>query len=95
MVSRCLSAAGIRFLSRPVPAGEIPPPSRSAYQGLRALDPDGVATFHMRQIRPGWVPPIPRGSGVHTTGKVPPVDACRFSAASPAPRSCNHRRGSP
>ncbi len=24
-------------------------------------DPDGVSMFHTREIRPGWVPPMPRG----------------------------------
>jgi hypothetical protein len=24
-------------------------------------DPDGVSTFHMRKLRPGWAPPMPRG----------------------------------
>ncbi len=31
-------------------------------------DPDGVATFRMRKLRPGWVPPRPRDGGVPTTG---------------------------
>jgi len=25
-------------------------------------DPGGVATFHTRELRPGWVPPIPRAA---------------------------------
>src|SRR5450755_3883027 len=24
-------------------------------------DPDGVTAFHTHELRPGWVPPIPRG----------------------------------
>ena len=39
----------------------IPPSSRSAYQAHTGLDHIGVVTFHMRQIRPGWVPSGPRG----------------------------------
>ena len=82
------------LLGSSCPAGEVPPSSQSAYQYPSLdLDPDEVSTFHMRQIRPGRVPPIPRGGGVHTTGQVPPVDACRFSAASPAPRYCQPSPG--
>jgi hypothetical protein len=46
----------------------------------------GVPTFHMHEIRPGWVPPTPRDGGVPAAGQMPPTAACRFSAASPAPR---------
>ena len=54
----------------------------------RSPDPDGVSTFRTRETRPGWVPPLPRGGGVHPAGQMPPAGACRFSAASPAPRYC-------
>lgn len=30
---------------------------------------------------------MPQGGGVHATGQAPPAAACRFSTASPAPRS--------
>lgn len=39
----------------------VPPSLRSAYQTMLRLDLIGVVTFHMRQIRPGWVPSVPRG----------------------------------
>jgi len=40
----------------------VQPSSRSAHQ-TNILRPDlhGVVTFHMRQIRPGWMPSEPRG----------------------------------
>lgn len=56
-------------------------------------DLDGVATFRMRETRPGWVPPMPRGGGVPAAGQVPPAAACRFPAASPTPRYCHHHPG--
>ena len=39
----------------------VGPSSRSAYQATIGPDPDGVSMFHTREIRPGWVPPMPRG----------------------------------
>ena len=72
------------------------PPSRSAYQASSRLDPIGVVTFRMRQIRPGWVPSEPRGrwcaparpnpSGRH----LPP---CNGRPLSPA--GASHRAGVP
>ena len=59
-VSRCLSATGIRFSGRPAPAGEFGLPHGRPTRQTR-LDPDGVVTFRTRQIRPGWVPSVPRG----------------------------------
>jgi hypothetical protein len=61
------------------------PSLRSADQAL-GLDPNGVATFNTDQMRPGRVLPLPRGGGVLPTDTSPPVGACRFTAASPAPR---------
>jgi hypothetical protein len=54
-----LSAAGIRFL------GVLFPPPDSAFLtvGLppqKCDGPDGVTTFHTHEIRPGWVPALPR-----------------------------------
>jgi hypothetical protein len=60
---------------------------RSADQAPGAdLDPNGVATFDTDQMRPGRVLPLPRGGGVLPTDTSPSVGACRFAAASPAPR---------
>jgi hypothetical protein len=61
VVSRCVSAAGVRFLVI------LFPPRSWAFLavGLPARqhepDPDGVSTFRTRELRPGWVPSIPRG----------------------------------
>ena len=38
----------------------VGPSLRSAYRH-QGPDPDGVTTFHTHELRPGWVPPIPRG----------------------------------
>ena len=58
LVSRCLSAAGIRFSVIRCPPGDwafltVGLPDKP--------DPDGVTTFHTHELRPGWVPPVPRG----------------------------------
>jgi len=38
------------------------PSLRSAYRSLLpGPDPDGVATFRAHELRPGWVPSLPRG----------------------------------
>ena len=88
-VSRCLSAAGVRFLGHPVPAGELGLP-HGRPTGACAPDPNGVSTFHTSEIRPGWVPPIPRGRRCPPDWRsISPTGACRFSTASPAPR-CNN-----
>jgi len=40
----------------------IGPSSRSAYRPTEhEPDPDGVSTFRTHELRPGWVPSIPRG----------------------------------
>jgi hypothetical protein len=60
-VSCRLSATGIRFLVI------LCPPGIWAFLavGLPVLlpgpDPDGVATFRAHELRPGWVPSLPRG----------------------------------
>ena len=51
MLSCCLSAAGIRFLSILSRPG-IPPPSRSAYHAATCgADPDEVSMFRTRETR--------------------------------------------
>jgi len=60
----------------PLPFGGQPSllEASCAHWGLRpslrlayclSADPIGVATFHTREMPPGWVPPLPRGIGVH------------------------------
>ena len=94
-VSRCLSAAGIRFSGHPVARWGIQPSSRSAYRAQRRPDPVGVATFRTRKMRPDWVPPRPRDGGAHPAASTPSAGACRFSTASPPhPATTSHLRGS-
>jgi hypothetical protein len=65
--------AAIRFLGHPVPAGEFRVPHGLPTSTAMVPDPDGVSTFRMDEIRPGWVPSLPRGHGAHTTGKPRPA----------------------
>ena len=60
MVSRCLSATGIRFSVILFPPGSwalltvgLPDPT--------GPDPDGVSPFRTPEQRPGWAPSVPRG----------------------------------
>jgi hypothetical protein len=62
-VSCCLSAAGVRFLGRPASARELGLPYGRLTR--HCLDPGGVVTFYTIEIRPGRVPPIPRGRRCH------------------------------
>ena len=59
MVSRCLSATGIRFSVILYPPRELGPP-HGRLTGRRP-DPDGVSAFRTHELRPGWAPSIPRG----------------------------------
>ena len=61
-VSRCLSAAGIRFLGHPAPAGEFGlPHGRPTETPACARTPTGFPRSTRSEIRPGWVPSVPRG----------------------------------
>jgi hypothetical protein len=87
LVSCRLSPAGIRFLDI------LFPPENSALLtvGLPTRHQDGpdsvgVPMFRTHELRPGWVPPVPRGGGVLPTGAASPIGACRFPTASPIPR---------
>ncbi len=46
-------------------------------------DPVGVTTFHTHELRPGWVPPLPRGRRCSPSRVTSSTGACRFTAASP------------
>jgi hypothetical protein len=86
-VSCWLSPTGIRLLDIPIP----PKVSASLTVGLPArnqarLDFVGVAVFHTREIRPGWVPSLLRGGGVIPATVTSMTGACRFATASPLPR---------
>lgn len=58
--SRCLSAAGVRFSGRPASARELGLPHGRLTRSNNYLDPIGVVTFCMSEIRPGRVPSGPR-----------------------------------
>jgi hypothetical protein len=68
-----------------------PPSSRTALerQHLAALpDPDGVSTFRMRELRPGWAPPQPRGQRCsHGRRRSPRPPLAVPPRPGPAPRS--------
>ena len=72
------------------------PSSRSAYRAPPwCPDPDGVSTFRTCEIRPGWVPPRPRGRRCSprpdaVPGRRPPLP----SGQSLHPATASHRRGS-
>ena len=92
-VSRCLSAAGIRFSRHPFPPG-IPPLSRSAYRH-QVPDHDGVSVFRTRELRPDWAPSVPRGQRCSTrAGKNPRPAGRRITAAKALhPRPSREGRG--
>src|SRR5215212_1811095 len=46
-------------------------------------DPDGVTAFRTHELRPGWVPPLPRGRRCSPGQVVSLTGACRSAAASP------------
>ena len=66
----------------------IPPSSQLAYQARHQAELDfvGVAVFHTREIRPGWVPSSLRGDGAIPAAATSTTGACRFPTASPLPR---------
>lgn len=58
-------------------------------------DPNGIATFRTRKMRPEWVPSQPRGGGAHPAERSSSAGACRFPTASPArPATTSHPRAS-
>ncbi len=92
VVSRCLSAAGLRFpviLSR-----QGFRPSYDRPTGAKAPDHDGVSVFRTREIRPEWAPSLPRdrrcscGPPEVLARRLPP--SC---GTGPAPRRCRHLSG--
>jgi hypothetical protein len=63
----------------------VGPSSRSAYRAAPVArpDPDGVTAFRTHELRPGWVPPLPRGRRCSPGQVVSLTGACRSAAASP------------
>ena len=50
------------LLGHPIPAGELGPPHGRLTEHAQGVpDPDGVTAFRTHELRPGWVPSIPRG----------------------------------
>jgi hypothetical protein len=93
VVSRCLSAAGLRFSAIPARQG-LPPLLRSAYRPPKAPDPDGVSVFRTCEIRPEWAPSLPRD---RRCSREPPEVLARRPPPScgtgPALRHCRHLSG--
>ena len=92
-VSCRLSATGIRFLVI------LCPPGNWAFLavGLPVLlpgpDPDGVATFRAHELRPGWVPSLPRGLRCpHGRQVIPGRRTPPCSGPSLYPRPATHHR---
>ncbi len=73
----------------------IRPSSRSAYQPHRGPDPDGVTAFRTHELRPGWVPSIPRGRrcSPRTGDRARPASAASQRHV-PVPRTNSICRGS-
>jgi hypothetical protein len=93
-VSRRVSAAGIRFSVILFPPGSWAPLAVGLPDETCRPDPDGVTAFRTHELRPGWVPPLPRGRRCSPGHVVSLTGACRSSAASPLyPASTSHRRG--
>jgi len=93
-VSCCLSATGIRF------SVTLFPPGNWAFLtvGLPGTtwrpDPDGVSTFHTCEIRPGWVPSLPRGRRCSSRPDAVPGRRLPLpSGQSLHPAPAFHRRG--
>ena len=87
-----LRRTGVRFLGILFP----PRDSASLTVGLPApsAGPDGFSTFRMREQRPGWVPPRPRGQrcshGRRRSARPPLAAPPRLG---PAPRCPSHLPG--
>jgi hypothetical protein len=72
------------LLGHPIPAEgrallTVGPPAQGP-------DPDGVTAFRTHELRPGWVPPIPRGQWCSPGRVASPTGTRRFPAAVPKPR---------
>jgi hypothetical protein len=93
VVSRRLSAAGIRF------SVILHPPGSCARLtvGLPGCSPDldGVSVFRTHELRPGWAPSVPRGR--RCSSRPRPLPGRRLplrSGQSLHPAGSSHRRGS-
>ena len=82
-VSCCLSAAGVGFMVILCPLGSwafltvgLPVPDLGP-------DPNGVVTLRTHEMRPGWVPSVPRGLRYPHGWRDSPAAARRLSTAGP------------
>jgi hypothetical protein len=89
-----LSATGICLLGHPAPAEQLSLPHGRPSTAKIATDPNGVTTFHTCEIRPGWVPSIPRGQwcpcGRRRIRQPPPAASLR---PVPSPGVTTHQPG--
>ena len=93
MVSRCLSATGIRFSVILRPARD----SALLTVGLPAERPDldGVSAFRTYELRPGWAPSVPRGRRCSSrTGATSRPASAASQRPVPAPHRTSHQWGS-
>ena len=88
-VSCCLSAAGVRFLGHPVPAGELRlPHGRPTGPMFPTRTPTGFPRSTRARYDRGGCSLYPEAAVSFRMAVTSTIGACRFSAASPAPR-CN------
>jgi hypothetical protein len=94
--SRCLSAAGVRFLGARFPPGGWALLAVGLPPRLRGRGGPWAGLPRSARVRHGRVgcPLYPGGDGVHTTIGQPSVAVCRLSTAGlSSPRPCNPTRG--
>jgi hypothetical protein len=92
-VSCRLSATGIRFLVILCPPGSWAFLAVGLPVLLPGPDPDGVATFRAHELRPGWVPSLPRGLRCpHGRQVIPGRRTPPCSGPSLYPRPATHHR---
>jgi hypothetical protein len=93
VVSRCLSAAGVRFSVILARRG-TQPSSRSACRTI-SPDLDGVSAFRTSELRSGWAPSVPRGQRCSSrTGATSRPASAASRRPVPALRHTSHRRRS-
>jgi hypothetical protein len=87
-------ATGIRFLAILCPLGSWAFLAVGLPAPVARPDPDGVVTFRAHELRPGWVPSLPRGLRCpHGRQVIPGRHTPPCSGQSLYPRSATHHRG--
>jgi len=88
-----LPATGIRFLVIPCPPGNWAFLAAGLPVLLPGPDPDGAATFRAHELRPGWLPSLPRGLRCpHGRQVIPGRRMPPCSGPSLYPRPATHHR---